>query len=165
MKEVSAPGPAGNVESSPGLRLIAGFKLLQGFMLAFVGTGLLVLVSKDANGQMTHWLNTWQLNTDNDLMRKLLGQLDKVSPVKFERLSAGAFLYAVMLLIEGTGLLLHKRWAEYLTVFVTGSFLPWELWEIVRHFNLVALVVFAANAAVVWYLVVTLRNKGLKSKA
>jgi uncharacterized membrane protein (DUF2068 family) len=64
------------------------------------------------------------------------------------------------LLTEGIGLLLRRRWAEYFTVIVTGSFIPLELYELSRHISMTRLIVVAINVAVVWYLIVVLRRGG-----
>ena len=52
------------------------------------------------------------------------GAISKVSGLghrRLEALSVGTFVYAAVFLVEGTGLLLRKRWAEYLTVLVGGA--------------------------------------------
>jgi uncharacterized membrane protein (DUF2068 family) len=53
----------------------------------------------------------------------------------------------------GTGLFLEKRWAEYLTAIVTASFIPVEIYELVRHVRLTTIVVTAINVITVIYLV------------
>ncbi len=147
------------MKSATGLRLIAGFKLAQGLLLCLIGAGLLLLITRDPDAQVAHWLAALQIDTDNDFIRRLLSRLDAISPVKFQRLGIGAFIYAGLLMTEGTGLLLQKRWAEFLTVVVTGSFLPFELLEVAKHFTLAPLALLVANGAIVWYLVGALRNK------
>ena len=38
-----------------------------------------------------------------------------------------------LFLVEGVGLWLLKRWAEWLTVIITSSLVPIEIYEIHRH--------------------------------
>ncbi len=147
------------MKTSTGLRLIAGFKLAQGLLLCLVGTGLLILITKNPDAQAARWLAALRIDTNNDFVRSLLNRLDAISPLKFERLGMVAFLYAGLLLVEGVGLLLQKRWAEFFTIFVTGSFLPFELLEVFRHFTLPPVALLVTNGAVVWYLVNALKNK------
>lgn len=61
-----------------------------------------------------------------------------------------------MFLVEGVGLLLVKRWAEWLTVIVTTSFIPLEIWKLVRHSSAPAIVTLALNVAIAAYLAVRL---------
>jgi uncharacterized membrane protein (DUF2068 family) len=62
-------------------------------------------------------------------------------------------------LIEGVGLLLRQRWAEYFTVLVTGSFVPLELYELTRRSTVTRMLLIGVNVAVVWYLVVHMRQR------
>lgn len=68
------------------------------------------------------------------------------------------FAYSSLLFTESMGLFLMKRWAEYLTVFATASFVPFELFSDARHFGLAKTVVLCTNIAVVWYLSIKLRE-------
>ena len=71
---------------------------------------------------------------------------------------AGTLVYAALLLTEGIGLLLRRRWAEYFTVIVTGSFIPIEVYEITRRLTWTRVALLGVNVAVVWYLIAVLRN-------
>ena len=70
-----------------------------------------------------------------------------VTPKQLKELSAGTFVYAAIFLTEGTGLLLRKHWAEYMTLISTGLFIPLEIYEIHRHFTMLKLVVTVVNVA------------------
>ncbi len=75
-------------------------------------------------------------------------------------LSVGAFVYAGLFLTEGVGLLMRKRWGEIVTIVITGSFLPFEIYElIVKEFSVVKLLLLIANAAVLVYLIWHLRHE------
>jgi len=65
----------------------------------------------------------------------------------------GTFFYSALLLTEGTGLLLGKRWAEYFTIFATSSFIPLEVYELARRASPARFVVLLINVVVVVYLV------------
>jgi uncharacterized membrane protein (DUF2068 family) len=69
------------------------------------------------------------------------------------------FAYSGVALTEGIGLLLEKVWAEYLTLILTISFLPWELYELVRHPDWFRLGLLLINLAVLGYLVWLLQRK------
>ena len=47
-----------------------------------------------------------------------------------KRIGALAFIYSAVCLAEGIGLYLEKAWGEYLTMAITASFLPWEIFEV-----------------------------------
>jgi uncharacterized membrane protein (DUF2068 family) len=72
--------------------------------------------------------------------------------------SFGTFFYAALLLTEGVGLALGKRWAEYFTIIATASFIPLEIYQIFHHANMTKIVLLLINVAVVWYLALELRR-------
>jgi len=75
----------------------------------------------------------------------------------------GAFCYAALFTTEGIGLWLEKRWAEYLTVIATISFIPFEVWEIVRRVTVLRIALVIANIAIVIDLIWRLtRQHGLR---
>jgi uncharacterized membrane protein (DUF2068 family) len=67
--------------------------------------------------------------------------------------------YAALFLTEGTGLLFRKRWAEWLTIVVTSSLMPLGVYELIKQFTLVRLLVVLVNAAVVLFLIYRVRQK------
>jgi uncharacterized membrane protein (DUF2068 family) len=79
-----------------------------------------------------------------------LGALDEATAEKFGVI---ALAYAAVFVVEGIGLLCKKRWAEWMTVGVTASFVPVEVYELVKHFAAGKVVALALNIAIVIYLI------------
>jgi uncharacterized membrane protein (DUF2068 family) len=77
-------------------------------------------------------------------------------------LAAGLALYAVIELVEGTGLWLVRRWGEYFAFVATGLFLPYEVYELASKVTALRLVAFLINLALVVYLVVSKRLFGVR---
>ena len=142
-----------------GLLLIAILKLIKGAMLITVGIGALKLLHRDVAEVVGKWIDALRIDPDNRYIHRLLERLWFVDERKLKEISAGTFFYAALLLTEGFGLLLEKRWAEYFTVIITGSFLPLEVYELVRRATLTKVLLLAFNVAVVWYLVARLRHE------
>jgi len=135
---------------SRGLMLIAAFKLLKGIALIAVGVGALHLLHKDVAAVVDHWINAFRVDPHNRFIHWVLARVPLVD--------VGTFIYAAVFLTEGTGLALHKRWAEYFTIITTGSFLPLEVYEIIHHATVAKSVALVINIAVVVYLVRELRR-------
>ena len=53
----------------------------------------------------------------------------------------------------------RRRWGEWLTVIITSSLVPVEVYEIYRHSSYVKLVVLALNVAIVIYLIYHMRRQ------
>ena len=81
--------------------------------------------------------------------------LDKASILNdplLRRIGLAAFAYAAIGILEGIGLYLEKAWGEYLTLVITASFLPWEIFEVLRRVTWFRFSLLTANVLVFLYL-------------
>jgi uncharacterized membrane protein (DUF2068 family) len=143
----------------PWFLLIGIFKLTKAAALLVLGIGLLKLMHRDVAAVTTHWIERFRLDPDNKHIHEALSRVFRVTPRQLKELSVGTFLYASIFLTEGTGLLLRKHWAEYLTLVSTGLFIPLEVFELAQRFTWVRLAIFAVNVATIWYLAVRLKSR------
>jgi uncharacterized membrane protein (DUF2068 family) len=141
-----------------GLRVIAAFKLLKALALIAVGVGALRLLHKDVAAIAEHWINMFQVDPHNHFIDLLLAKLANVNDHRLKELSIGTFIYAGVFLVEGTGLALQKRWAEYFTIVTTASLLPIEIYELARRLSIGRSLALLINLAVVAYLIFELRR-------
>ena len=141
------------------LRLIAVFKFLKAGLLIALGIGLFKLLHKDVGGALEHWIEALRLDPGRHFVNLALEKTAHVSPAQVRKLGLGSFLYSGFFLAEGTGLWLRKRWGEWLTVIITSSLVPVEVWEIYRHFSYAKVVVLALNVAIVMYLIYHMRQR------
>src|SRR6476620_2019811 len=142
-----------------GIWLIVAFKVFKGLLLLAAGIGALSLLHENAAAQVTAWLEKIGVDPGNHYIHGLIRRLWNVDDAKLRAISAGTFFYAALMLTEGVGLALHKKWAEYFTIIATSSFLPLELYELIHHFSYAKILVIVVNLAVVAYLVWGLRDK------
>jgi uncharacterized membrane protein (DUF2068 family) len=149
----------GDAATRRGLRLIAAFKLFKGLVLFAVGVGAVKLLHRDMAFEVDRWADIFQVDPDNLYIRHLLERIANLDDHKLRQLSVGTFFYSALLLTEGTGLLLGKRWAEYFTIIATSSFIPLEVYELTKRISSPRLLVLLLNIAVVIYLgIVVYRN-------
>ena len=141
-----------------GLWVIAAFKLLKALGLILLGIGALRLLHKDIAGEVEHWINVFRVDPHNHYIDLLLSKLAILDDRHLKEFSVGTFIYAGVFLVEGLGLAFRKRWAEYLTILTTASFLPLEVYELVRRVSVSRSLALAINVAVVVYLVYELRR-------
>src|ERR1041384_155083 len=126
-------GTTSGKSDGKGLRVIAAFKLVKGLLLVAVGIGAIKLLHKDVSELANHWITELRVDPDNRLIHGLISKLGVMNDHKLEELSIGSFFYAALLLTEGIGLWLKKRWAEYFTIIATCSLIPLELYEIAKR--------------------------------
>ena len=148
----------GKTAHGRGLRVIAAFKLLKAAALIAVGVGALRLLHKDVAAIAEHWISVFQVDPHNHFIDLLLAKLSNVDDRRLKELSIGTFIYAGIFFIEGLGLAMQKRWAEYFTIITTGSLLPIEIYELARRVSIGKWLALAVNLAVVAYLIFELRR-------
>jgi len=143
-----------------GLRFIAAFKLFKGLVLFAVGIGAVKLLHKDMAFEFERWADIFRVDPNNLYLHRLLEKFSILDDQKLRELSVGTFFYSALLLTEGTGLLLGKRWAKFFTIIATSSFVPLEVYELTKRVSAAKLVVLLLNIVVVVYLVIELgRNR------
>ncbi len=136
------------------LRVIGALKLAKALMLLAAGIGVVSLGTDHI-----HTL-AWSFQHDeaNHYIDEALSKVSHVSPHELHELGVGCFVYAALFSVEGVGLWMRKVWAEYVTIVITGSFIPLEVYEMVEHRSVVKGVVIALNVAIVVYLVWKLKR-------
>lgn len=153
------PSRQSSKSSAVGLILIGAFKLFKALLLIIVGIGAIKFLHKDVASTVTHWTQMLRVDPDNRFVHKFLVKIFRLTPKQLKELSVGTFLYAGIFAIEGVGLLLRKRWAEYMTIVTTGGLIPIEVIELARHFTVMKLVVLFINVLIVWYIAVRVRSR------
>jgi uncharacterized membrane protein (DUF2068 family) len=138
--------------------VIAIFKLVKGILLVAAGIGAVHLLHKDVGDLVQRWIDALRVDPDNRYAHAVLVKALFVNDRTLKEISAGTFAYASLFLTEGTGLLFRKRWAEYFTIIVTGSFVPLEVYELARHITIAKTLVVLFNIAIVVYLAFNLRR-------
>jgi uncharacterized membrane protein (DUF2068 family) len=81
------------------------------------------------------------------------------------RIGVALFAYAALGMAEGIGLYLEKVWAEYFTLVITASFLPWEIWEIFRKVTPVRSALLLVNILVFFYLLKVVMERARETRA
>lgn len=142
-----------NPDHSRWLVLIGVLKLFKAALFILLGVGALRLLHKDLVDEATHFILALRFDSSSRFVTLVLEKVALISPHRLREISIFIFSYAALDIVEGTGLALEKTWAEYLTLVLTASFLPWELFEIVRHITWLKVVLLTLNALVVVYLV------------
>ncbi len=141
------------------LILIGAYKLVEAIALLAVAIGLLRYVHRDISEPILHWIHALRIDPGNKYIHRLLAKVFAVSPKQLRELSIGSFVYAGLRVVEGVGLVLRKRWAEYFVIIVTAIFIPLEIYELVQRFTLIRCGLLLGNAAIVWYLIRNLRRR------
>ncbi len=132
---------------------IGAFKILEGLLFVLLGLGVVRLLHRDIGDLLLRLATSMRIDPESHLVNLLLEKVQLLTPHKMRLISAGIFLKAGLDFVEGIGLALEKTWAEWLTIGLTASFLPWEIFELVKHFTWVKVGITFLNVLVLLYLV------------
>ncbi len=147
-----------------GLVLIAGYKMLTALFFIAVGVGALRLVHRDIDDVVSQIASVLRFNPESRFVNFILDEASLINDPLLRRIGLAAFCYAGLGIIEGIGLYLEKAWAEYLTVIITASFLPWEIHEIIRKLSWQRVSLFVLNVLVLLYLVFILMDRSRRTR-
>jgi uncharacterized membrane protein (DUF2068 family) len=155
LPDVSAPVHPSRRERV-GLELVAAYSFVKAAALAAAGFGALGLLNDQVADAANRWLEGLALRHESRLAGRmadhLLPYLDRATGRHLIEIAIGAFFFAAVYIVEGVGLWRCRRWAEYLTIGVSASFLPFELVALFRRVTLPLLVTFVLNVLVVGFL-------------
>src|SRR4051812_37660478 len=118
------PGPCYPQRSQRMLVAIGLYKLLKAAVLVAVSIGALKLMHRDLAELANRWIAEMRVDPDNYYANRLLSELPLVNDHLLRAIGIGSLIYAAVQLIEGVGLCLRQRWAEYLTIVLTAGFIP-----------------------------------------
>jgi len=143
------------------LLLIAAYKSLLGLLFISIGIGAMHLLHKDIEDVLTQLAYALRFNPESRLVNFILERASLVNDPMLRRIGLLAFAYAGLSFAEGIGLYLEKAWGEYLTLAITASFLPWEVFEILHRVTWVRSGLLVVNTMVFIYLfdLVAIRRK------
>jgi uncharacterized membrane protein (DUF2068 family) len=127
------------------------FKLVKCVLLLTFGIALIRWRNDDLGEVASNWITRLWLS--RSYFEGLVAKLSLLSRHTIYRFAVGSFIYSALLSIEGIGLCLRKRWAEYLTVAITASLLPFEFYELSRRFTASGVVITILNIAILLYLI------------
>ena len=138
------------------LRWIAVFKLVKAAILVAVAIGAFELIGADVQVEAHRWSHALHLH--GHYVDEVIARLAGLDAHDLARLGVGTLVYAGVFVAEGVGLWLRQLWAEYVTVTVSSSFIPFEIYETVQHVTPTRIAMIALNLAVVAYLILRLRK-------
>jgi len=147
-----------DLEVTPMIRFITIERFVKGSVLVLAG---IALIAFSGTNTFQDWVTRAQselnLNAGQHIWRRLYEQtlvrFGHASSLTRDALGAGAILYGLLELLEGVGLLMRRRWAEYLVLVATCAFVPVEIDELLRHPTPVKAIAFVVNVAIIAYLV------------
>ena len=148
---------AGHGRDARGLLLVGLFKMSKAVFFGAVAAGALHLVHSNVGDLAQRFVDAHheaivRFDPEGKFVNILLDRADAISNHRLRQAGMLSFGYACVCIVEGIGLLKQKVWAEYFTIVLTAAALPWEIYEMVRHFTWLKVGFMFLNVLVLLYL-------------
>lgn len=158
----AAPRLDQHLARNSGLYFIGIFKLAKAIFFLGVSLGALHFIHHSLPGTVERIIRELHFDPENRLVDLVLDEVGQITHHRLRMISLGTSLYAMLCTTEAYGLLLRRVWAEYVTLWLSISFVPWELYELVRrptwwHFG-----ILLVNLVIVAYLLWLLRRNKVR---
>jgi uncharacterized membrane protein (DUF2068 family) len=134
------------------MRLVAAGRFLYGFILLAVGLTIFNLIGKNLSAEFLKLIAKWHIDAHLFYVHWLLQKISTVNDGFLVLLTVGNFIYAALAFIEGAGLLCDKRWAFWLVILDTASFIPIEFHQLYKGFSWINFALLLFYIATVIYL-------------
>jgi uncharacterized membrane protein (DUF2068 family) len=156
MKRAAVPAPEPRFGV---LRTIALYKIIKVVLLLAVAYGELRLRDASLAAKLLSWAQARPYGLEHRIVTQLLEWFSGLSVPRINALRIVTLAYAAVFAVEGVGLWMQKRWAEWLTTIITASLIPLEAWELIFRPTIGKALIIVTNIAVVAYLVWHVRTR------
>jgi uncharacterized membrane protein (DUF2068 family) len=150
---MTAPGETAPKRRFGILRTIALYKMVKVILLLGVAYGELRLRDASLAAKLLSWAQARPYGLEHRIVAQLLEWFSGLSVSRIHLFRIVTLVYAATFAVEGIGLWMEKRWAEWLTTIITASLIPLEAWEMILRPTIGKALILIANVAVVGYLV------------
>lgn len=127
MRSPSVKSPVRRID---GLRFIALLKFGKAFLLLLTAIGTHQLLKPEVAERLYRWSTTLADNAERVYIIKALNWLSGPGFTAMSRVELATEAYLALVLLEGIGLWMRKRWAEWLVVLAGAALIPVEIWKL-----------------------------------
>ena len=149
---------AGHGRDARGLLLVGLFKMSKALFFGAVAAGALHMVHRNFGDMVMQLVNKLPIDPEGRLVSLIMDKADLVDSHHLREAGMYSFAYACVCVVEGVGLMMQKEWAEYFTIVLTAGALPWEVFEMIKHFSWFKVGLMALNVLVLVYLLWLVRR-------
>jgi uncharacterized membrane protein (DUF2068 family) len=140
------------------LRAVITYKWVKGAAELLLFLGLALTLAFGWNDDLAEWAHEFRNNSTRAYAVLLGRALDQATTPRGLHITLAALLVdGTLTLFEGWALHRRRPWGAWVVVGVTGSLLPFEVFEMFHRFRWTRMAVLVVNVAVVAFLIVHAR--------
>ncbi|MUK42712.1 DUF2127 domain-containing protein [Aliivibrio fischeri] len=142
-----------------GLRAVAVLEACKGIASLLVGLGLHVLAGHNMRQLAENIVSRLHLNPAGHLPSIFIHAASGLTDARMGLLAIGALVYSAIRLVEAYGLWQGLVWTEWFALVSGAIYLPFEVYEMIFHTNVLGIGVFFINVFIVAYMAYALYNE------
>lgn len=135
-----------------GLRTVATIEAVKGIIVLLLGCGLLMLVHKDLDEIADKLTDFLRVDPEGRISSLIYRMADKATDKELWIIAVGALVYSAVRFVEAYGLWHERDWAEWFALLSGCLYLPYEVYSLIRHVDLVRWGVLGVNVLIVLYM-------------
>ena len=135
-----------------GLRGIALLEAGKGGVALLAGFAILIFRHKDYQAIAERVLAFLHISPGRRFFQTVVRGASHMTTHTIWLVFFGIIVYVLIRFVEATGLWLEREWAEWFALLSGSMYLPWEIYELVRHVTWVKWTVLSINLLIVIYL-------------
>ena len=140
-------------ELEVGLRAVAVFEAIKGALVILAGLGVLALIHRDVQALAENLIDFLRLNPERHYPHIFIEAAGRLTDARLRFLALAAFAYSTIRFAEAYGLWHKRAWAEWFAIISGSLYLPFEVYELLRHQTVFKGLVLLTNLAVVCYMI------------
>lgn len=137
---------------------IAGYKWIKAAFMLAGALGAIHLRHIDLTQAVLIWADRISLDPHGQTVSWVLERALLIDSRRLSLISVAFFTYMVLYTLEGAGLYLEKRWAEWLTVLTTCMLIPVEVYHLLVRLRLFKVLIIVFNLTIAIYLLWRLKR-------
>ena len=144
-------------QRAPTLWGIIFIKLVKGLLLLLLALGVYQLADDNLPYEFKKLLEFINFDPESQFFQALEAKINKITPSNVFWVATGTFLYSLLSLVEGVGLIFRISWAGWLVIGEAAFFVPLEVYKLLDAFSWEVFSILLINIGIVWYL---FQNRG-----
>jgi uncharacterized membrane protein (DUF2068 family) len=131
---------------------VATIEAVKGVLVVLLACGLLMLIHKDLDEVADRVTDMLRVDPDGRISNLLYRLADKATQKGLWIVALGALAYSAVRFVEAYGLWHERDWAEWFALLSGCLYLPYEIFSLVRHEDLVRWGILGINVLIVLYM-------------
>jgi len=140
------------------LRTVAIFELSKGIFVLLAGLGLLSVLKGDVRQTVEAFIGHFHMDPNDRYPRIFLDLASKITDTHLWMIASLVAVYVIIRFVEAYGLWRARPWAEWLAALSGSIYIPYEIFELIKHVNIWTVGTLVVNVAIVAFMVYGLRH-------